>query len=166
MTSSTCINPQSGRAITVGGKIWRKLIHEKVIDGDIVAPTNELYVADTKEEAKAAKKVLTKQKPPKKGYINKIDNSGKRVITARKRMKQEALQKYMIKCSQRVMRRERKALSKMDDEDSINKFLSEKVMAMMLDSGKVTEDDIEKFVVEPPESESESDGSQSESESE
>ena len=59
------------------------------------------------------------------------------------------------------MRREKKTISKMDDEDEINKFLSEKVIVMMLDSGKVKIDDIEQFVVKPVE---EHESSESESE--
>ena len=91
---TSVVNPKTGRCVLVGGKIWRRLLHDKVIEGDIIVPANELYQAETVEEAKIAKKMIAKKNPPKPGYGLKRDSSGKRVISCRKPLTQKQLEEY------------------------------------------------------------------------
>ena len=42
-------------------------------------PINELFIADTKEEAKVAKKIITQNTKPEKGTTIRLDKSGKRI---------------------------------------------------------------------------------------
>lgn len=145
-TAKSCINPKTGRPITVGGKTWRKLLHDNVIEGDIVVPANELFVAESKEEAKVAKKLITKQKPAPKGYINKVDNSGKRVIQARSRLSQKQMENYMVECTTKVVMQEKDNINDMSEAD-INDYLSEKILNMMLKDGKVSTNDLDRFTL-------------------
>lgn len=164
ITLMATINPKSGRPITVGGRIWRKLVHDEVIKGDIVAPVHELYCADSKEEAGCAKKILARQKPPLKNQYLKTDNTGKRVIIARKPLSSEQIQKYMNKCTLKAYHAHRDELGDMAEE-KVNDFLSEKILQMMLTDGKVEREDFARFMVKENESESESEsGDESDSE--
>ena len=110
----TTINPKTNRPIRIGGAVWKRLVHDNVIEGDIIAPVNELYVAESKTEAQAAKKVLSKQKPPAKGRFLKIDNTGKRVISSRKPMSHTQIQEYMMKCATKVYSQEKDNLANMN----------------------------------------------------
>jgi hypothetical protein len=165
-TPKSCINPKTGRPITVGGKIWGQLLHDHIIEGDIVAPANELFVADSREEAKFAVKLISKQNPAPRGYINKVDNTGKRVIRARRRLTQKQMENYMVECTTKVVIQEKDNVNDMSEE-KVNDYLSEKILNMMLSDGKISTKDLDRFTLAKaaPESESES-ASESESESE
>lgn len=164
ITLMATINPKTGRPITVGGRIWRKLVHDEVIKGDIVVPVHELYCADSKEEATCAKKILARQKPPSKNQYLKTDNTGKRVIVARKPLSSEQIQTYMNKCTLKAYHAHKDELGNMTEE-KVNDFLSEKILQMMLTDGKVEQKDFMRFMVKENESEGESE-SESDSESE
>jgi hypothetical protein len=164
-SKKTIINPKTQRPIVVGGATWRKLVHDNVLAGDILAPVNEVYRADSKQEAIEAVKVLKKTNPAKKGYELKRGTDGKKVIQAKKRMTQKQLQQYMMKCSTKVIQQERDNINPDMTEPEINDYLSEKILTMMLSDGKVTEKDFDRFTVKKPESENEqSETEQSETE--
>lgn len=160
-TKKTTINPSTGRPITVGGNTWRKLVHDKVIEGDIVKP---LYEADTPEEAKVAKKLIVKQQPPKAGFVHKIDPTGKRVILARKKLSNKQLTDYMLSCTTKVMQSEHDAIDPTMTEAEINDILAERVLKMMLTDGQVTKKQLSKFAIssvpDEPDESAESDESE------
>ena len=55
-TSTHILNPKTQRLIKVGGKVWRQLVNEGILEKQ--ALEHELYKADSKEEAVIAKKML------------------------------------------------------------------------------------------------------------
>lgn len=156
--TKTCINPKTGRPITVGGATWRTLVHDKVIEGEIVAP---IYEAETPQEAKVAKKLITKQQPAKHGYTHKIAPNSKRVILARKKLTHKQLTDYMLQCTAKVMQSKDDIDPNMS-EDEINNILSDRVLQMMLTDGKITKGELKKFAIKE---ESESDDEEEEDES-
>jgi Neuraminidase (sialidase) len=126
-----------------------------------------MFVAESKQEAVVAKKLLAKQGKAKKGHFLKIDNSGKRVIQARKRMSTKELELFMTKTATKVMREQAANIDPDWDEEKANAYLSEKIYAKMLSDGKVTKQELQKFmVVEEPDEPSQSEESASSSESE
>ena len=57
--SGHIINPVTNRPIKVGGKVWKRLVSEGLVEYQ--KPENELYVAESKEEAKVAVKTLKRE---------------------------------------------------------------------------------------------------------
>jgi len=166
----TIINPQTSRPILVGGETWRKLVNNKVIDGKLLKPANEVYEAETEEEAKATVKFLkTKQVKPNVN-IRRHNKQPNKIVEVKKRLTHAQIEEYMKKISIQVMKREKTKIADMD-ESKIEDYLSEQILNEMLSSGKITEKDLDRFSIketpaEPDvESESES-GTEYESESE
>lgn len=60
----TAINPQTGRPVTVGGRVWKRLVKKGVLDGTGYENPNTYYVQDSGayEDPEAARTALEEQK--------------------------------------------------------------------------------------------------------
>ena len=100
--SGHILNPKTQRLIKVGGKVWRKLVNEGILQRQ--AQEHEIYQSETKEEALVAKKILKKNNRDPTRSV-KLARNGKTVIKAKKRLSQKQISQDMSKASTRVISR-------------------------------------------------------------
>lgn len=145
------INPRTSRDILVGGKTWRMLVANGILE-DKGLKRNEysditnnrkrpaLYEADTEEKAAIAKQMI--QNDPKiaekigitKGTV--VKKIGKKLIKASTQASATDMANYTAKCAARMMNREMESLSQQYEQDIIDdkdpEDLEEKLKQLIL----------------------------------
>ena len=94
------LNPYTGRMISVGSKIYRRLESESLIKGPVKKNANILYEASTKEEARRVKSNL--QNDDKTKYLKIRDN---KVVKVNKRLSSNEYRDKIVDASARVLKR-------------------------------------------------------------
>jgi hypothetical protein len=96
------INPQTNRPIKIGGVTWRRLVSDGLVSSQ--RADNELYEADTKEEAKEVVQSFKKRnKDPNRNIV--IARDGKRIISARRRTTHKEISKNTGIAAARVLKK-------------------------------------------------------------
>ena len=136
MSNTHVINPLTSRPIKVGGAVWRRLVSDGLLE---TRPSeNELYAAESKEEALVAKKMLTKQNKDKTRSI-KIRNDGKTVIKARKRLSRREISEGLTKATAIVLNKIKAGeLSIPEDasDDAVHEYIQNSVLREIMSLSK------------------------------
>ncbi len=122
-------NPRTGRPVKVGSNTWKKLVRENTIEGEDM-PDNALYEAESKEEARIAKKIMQKNKQVPKNKTLAV--KGNKVVKRAKRLTQAELTKQINKCASRVFKREQENINPNWSEDKIAAYIENKILEEML----------------------------------
>ena len=126
--SGHIISPLTNRPIKIGGVTWRRLVADGLVTNQ--KPDNELYQADSREEAKVAVKIYKKKNKDSTRNVV-IARDGKRIITARKRTTNKQVSENMGIASARVLKKIQSGeLSMPDDatDEEVEQFVQQQVL--------------------------------------
>ena len=127
--SGHILNPKTQRPIKVGGKVWRKLVNEGILERQ--AQEHELHQAETKEEAKVAVKILKKNNKDRNHSI-KLARNGKTVIKAKKRLSQKQISQDMSKASTRVISRIGRGEIELPEDMDTTEFIQSEILKELM----------------------------------
>lgn len=126
------LNPLTNRAVKIGGATHRRLINQGLMDS--TPNDNELYKAESKQEAVVAKKMLAKQNKDKSRSV-KIRNDGLTVIKARKRLTQKQISEGMTRATAVVLKRINAGELSVPDnasDDEVHEYIQNAVLREIL----------------------------------
>jgi len=117
------LNPYTGRMISVGSKVYRRLESESLIKGPIKKNSNIMYEATSKDEARKIKSNLKNDDKTK--YLKVRDN---KVIKVNKRLSSNDYRDKIVDASARVLKRvSRDSNMASIPDESMNNYLKQQI---------------------------------------
>ena len=127
---SLIVNPRTGRGVKVGGKTWRRLVKDGLIENNYRDP-KELYEIKKDDDVEQKKEELDKVLPRGTHSARGRGKHKGKIVKVRNKLKADEVSKYTAKMASLAVRNNINVLAEMDN-DEIELQLEKLILQEML----------------------------------